>query len=162
MAAPVTTPALDSIRKLRRIAAALESGRAPDPGDGAWLAAGLRDYFDGAERGLSIEMAFCLSPAPGFMPWWGVERRDRRDVALAQIITKHFSDLSPPRAAAALAVEWRQYQRSAQAADLQRGYSAAAPDSLRADLFRLVRLGDLPGERRLADIFKANIEGDAA
>ena len=107
-------------------------------------------------------MALDLSPAPGGGAWWEDERLDLRDELLIQIAAHHFPNLPPPRAAATLVSEWHQYRRHAQDVDLRRGYSVAAPDTLRADLFRLTGLGDLPGERRLADIFRASVEGDAA
>ena len=145
-------PGLQSIERLRRVAVALEAGDA----DARWLAARLRRYFNYVERGLTIEMALDLRTTPGAPSWFEVERRALRDDLLVQIAATHFSDLSPPRAAAALAAEWRQYERHARRADLWRGHSMAADGSLRADLFRVAVLGDLPGERRLADILRAN------
>ena len=46
----MTSTALTSIRKLRRLAAVLEAGEQPDPGDGAWLADRLARYLDGASE----------------------------------------------------------------------------------------------------------------
>ncbi len=162
MDSALTTPALQTVTRLRRLAAALDAGEQPDPGDGAWLGQRLARYLADASRGLSVEMALDLSPNPGDAPWFEIERLDRRDELLLQITAKHFPGLSPPRASAALTAEWRQYERHAQAVDRQRGYSVAAPDTLRADLFRLTELGDLPGGRRLADILRASAEGTAA
>ena len=66
----MTSPALTSIRKLRHVAAALEEGRSLDPDDAAWLADKLGTYFESASRGLTIDLAFELSPAPGQANWW--------------------------------------------------------------------------------------------
>ncbi len=146
------SPPATSVTRLRRVLPWLDTGDA----DARWLAARLRRYFNYVERGLTIEMALDLSAAPGAPSWFEVERRALRDDLLVQIAATHFSDLSPPRAASALAAEWRQYERHARRADLWRGHSMAADGSLRADLFRVAVLGDLPGERRLADILRAN------
>lgn len=152
------SPALASITRLRRLAVILEAGDA----DARWLAACIREYLESAPRGATMELCFDLSPKPGDASWFETERRASRDALLAQIAAEHFPDLPPPRAAASLMAEWHQYRRHAQDADLRRGYSLAAPDTLRACLFRVAKLGDLPGERRLADILRANAEGNAA
>ena len=148
----MTPTALKSIERLRRVQAALDTGDA----DARWLAARLREYFDTAELGGSLDAVLDLDPAPAGRIWFQIERRAARDVLLVQIVAKHFSDLATPRAAAALAKEWLQYERNARRADLRRGHSEAADGSLRADLFRLAELGDLPGRRRLTDILRAN------
>ena len=73
--------ALTSIRKLRAIAAALEAGRAPAAGDGAWLAARLRRYLESASRGATMDICLGLAPMPGEKSWWtdaAAEARDAR------------------------------------------------------------------------------------
>ena len=142
---------LASVEKLRRITAALAAGDE----DARWLAARLRRYLSEAPRGgATLELVLGLSPAPGAPPWFEVERHAQRDELLLEIVAKHFSGLSPPRAAAALATEWGRHGRQARGADWRRGYSTAPDGSLRADLFRLAELGGPPGERRLADILR--------
>lgn len=87
----MTTPALVSVEKLRRIAAALEAGRVPNPGDGAWLASRLRNYLEGAERGLTVDVALDLSPLPGAAAWWTNEGIERRDAALRDLAARFFA-----------------------------------------------------------------------
>ena len=156
----MTLPAaLIAATRLRRAAVALEAGDA----DARWLADRLRRYLSEAPRGgATLELVLGLSPAPGGLPWFEIERLDRRDALLMEIATKHFADLSPARAAAALLKEWNQYDRHTRRAELRRGYSTAADGSLRADVFRLAELGDVPAERRLADIFRGSAKRNTA
>ncbi len=83
----MTSAVLTSIRKLRRIAAALDAGNA----DTRWLANCLQNYFDGASRGLTLELAFGLSSAAGHANWWTKEAVQARDTALREGNVEHRS-----------------------------------------------------------------------
>ena len=106
----MASTALAAVGTLRRIAAALEAGRAPDPGDGAWMAARLREYFDGAERGLlTIDLALGLAPGPGGVTWFEAARRDQRDTLLRDMAVRHFPGQRSGPAAKAIEAAWRRY-----------------------------------------------------
>ena len=155
--------ALIAVQKLRAIAAALEAGRAPDPGDGAWLASRVRRYLDGAERGLlTIDLALGLAPGPGGVTWFEAERRDQRDSLLRDMAVRHFPGQCSGPAAKAIEAAWRQYVRNRLASDRRRGESGAAPGTLDADLFALAKLSGPPAEKRLRDILGGAEQPDAA
>ena len=157
------SPALAAVEKLRRIAAALEAGRAPDPGDGAWLATRLRKYLDGAERGMStLDLAFDLGAGLGGVTWVEEERRDRRDRLLRDMAARHFPRQEPGPAARSLAAAWRRYGRTRRGSDARRGESGASPGTLDGDLFALAVLGGPPAEKRLRDILAGAEQPEAA
>ena len=81
----MTSPALAAVGTLRRIAAALEAGRAPAAGDGAWLADRLRRYLESASRGANLDMCLGLAAMPGQPNWWTVETIAERDAALRDL-----------------------------------------------------------------------------
>ncbi len=79
----MTSPALTAVEKLRRLVPVLEAGDA----EARWLAECLCNYFDGAERGLTADMALDLSPMPGAAAWWTAEAIEARDAALRDLAT---------------------------------------------------------------------------
>ena len=91
----MTSPALASVDKLRRLAAVLEAG----DDDARWLASRLRNYLDGAERGLTVDMALDLAPMPGTAAWWTDERIETRDAALRAMAVRFYPCARPASAA---------------------------------------------------------------
>ncbi len=85
------TPALTSINSLRRLIPILEIG----DDDARWLAARLRRYLADASRGLSLELALDLSPAPGQASWWTEEATQVRNAALRKMASRFWPDLDP-------------------------------------------------------------------
>ena len=85
----------DSIARLRRIAAALEAGRAPDAGDGAWLSDRLRRYLESASRGATMDICLGLAPMPGEVSWWTDEAAEARDGAIRELAKHFFSGRRP-------------------------------------------------------------------
>jgi len=148
----MTSPALQSVERLRRVAALLA---AIDDTDARWAAKRLESYVSEFPRGGErLDEVLGLTAAPGERSWPELERLNARDDLIAEIAARHFAGLEPPRAAKALSDEWRRYERHAHGADRRRGYSQAAPGSLRAMFFEAIALGDLPGERRIADVLR--------
>ena len=87
----MSSPALNSIARLRRLAAALEAG----DDDARWLAARLQQYLTDAERGLTVETALDLAPMPGQVAWWTEEATQVRDDALRQMAARFWPEHKP-------------------------------------------------------------------
>ncbi len=155
--------ALASIARLRRIAAAIEDGRAPAADDAAWLARRLRRYLDSAPRGgWSLDLCLDLTPAQGAAPWWEDERIDQRNAVMRVMADKHFPDLDPGPAAKAIMTAWERYSRVRKAIDLRRGDSEAGAGTLEAALFSLAQFGGPPGHRSVRNIIANAAEPAAA
>lgn len=94
---------LRPISRLRRLSAALASGRQPTAEDGAWFLAGVRRYEAAclANDPTGLDQALGLG-RHGFHAWWNAEARDRRDLLLIELRTRHFAALSDPAAAVAI------------------------------------------------------------
>ncbi len=151
--------ALDSVARLRRLAAALVDG----DGDARWLAGRLRHFFDSAERGSpSLDEALDLAPGPGGQTWLEQERRAQRDTLLRDMAAQHFPGQRPGAAANVIGAAWRRYSRNRRAIDLRNGATAAEPGTLDAGLYALGKLGGPPAEKRLSDIIATAEQPDAA
>ncbi len=85
------SPALTAVDRLRKLIPALDDGDA----DQQWLAGGLARYLSDAERGLSLELALDLSPAPGQAAWWTQEAAQARDAVLCEMAMRFWPDLLP-------------------------------------------------------------------
>ena len=155
----MTSPALVSIARLRRLVVTLADGDA----DERWLADGLRRYFADAPLGLaSLDLALDLDPGPGGVSWHEEERRAQRDSLLRDMAVRHFPGQRPGAAAKEIQAAWRRYSRNRLANERRRGESGAAPGTLDAELFELARLDGPPEERRVRDIIASAEQPDAA
>ena len=86
------SPALQSARRLRRLAVELRGGGE----DSTWLANCLQRYINEASRGLSIQEAFDLDPTLSGETWFQEERRDQRDVVLREIAQRFGQNTGRP------------------------------------------------------------------
>lgn len=80
------SPALTSIRKLRRLVVTLQAGDE----DARWLAERLARYLAAADRGLTLDMALDLAPLPGAAAWWTDEAIEARDAALRGLAARFY------------------------------------------------------------------------
>ncbi len=112
------------VARLRRLAVVLRDG----DGDAQWLARGLCEYLDGAERGLSLDLALDLSPAPGQANWWTAEGIEARDAALREMAARF----------------WPERKVASQAYEIHRAALRYAASSWRFDHER----ADMPGHYR--------------
>ena len=159
MDSALTTPALQAVARLRRLAVALEAGDA----DSKWLAQRLARYLAEAPLGLAnLELLFDLDPGPGGVTWFEEERRDQRDTLLRDMAMRHFPGQDPGPAAKEIMAAWRRYSRNRLASDRRRGESSDQPGTLGADLFELSRVGGPPDGRQIRNIIAATKQPDAA
>jgi hypothetical protein len=108
----MTSSALISIARLRRVVAALEDRRAPEAADGEWLVECLSQYLDAAPRGASFDMCFGLAVMPGEVSWWTIEAIEARDVALCDLAQHFFPNLTVAGKAREIERQGRRYATS--------------------------------------------------
>lgn len=148
----MTSPALDAIAKLRRLAVALAAGDA----DHRWLAARLGEYLIEAPlAGRSLDSCVGLDPGLGGQTWCEQERRLKRDTLLCQIATLFFPGYDPGPTADKITIAWEKYDRLRRGIDQRRGMTEAAQGTLDAALFALGQVGGPPGWRRTRDLLIA-------
>ena len=115
------SPALDSVGRLRRIAAALEAGERPGPADGEWLASRLQRYIDGAALGLTIATALDLALGSSEPTWFQEEQRGQRDDAIHDLAARYYPSLRPGTQAREIERLALRYAASAWRHDRDRG-----------------------------------------
>jgi hypothetical protein len=116
----MTSSALDFVARLRRLAAALEAGRAPDADDASWLANRLARYFADAPRGLTVDMALGLAPMPGAASWWTAEAIGARDGAIRELAKRFYPECRVASAAYKIERLAQRYAASAWRFDQER------------------------------------------
>ena len=91
----MTSPAVQSAHRLRRIAAALAAGQMPAAEDAKWMAQALENYLAAASRGADLEICFGLKPMPGGDPWWTLEAIESRNAAIREMAERFWPDVRP-------------------------------------------------------------------
>ena len=132
---PSPPEATEPIARLRRIAA----GRG-DVSDVQWFAEGVRLYESAAPLGVSLARCLELEPGRGETSWWEREARARRDETLCGIARQHFPDLKPYPAAVRIIDKASSYETGEWRFHRKLTAPPAGTDSLRADLFRLLKI----------------------
>src|SRR5690242_1219935 len=89
--------------RLRRVAAALEAGASLPADDAAWLARRIERYLAEAHKGMTLDRALGLVPAPGQRPWWKTAALRKRDAILRKIYKARFAGLGIADAAREIA-----------------------------------------------------------
>jgi hypothetical protein len=125
------TSTLDSIARLHRLASALKDG----DDDARWLADRLQNYFDAAPRGLTLDLAFDLSPAPGQVSWWTARAIEARDSALRELAARFYSGRKPASQAYQIERQALRYAASTwrfdrERPDMPKEYTDTAAESL--------------------------------
>jgi hypothetical protein len=91
--------ALDSIARLRQVAARLAEVSPPGDPLAAWFASAFARYSAGASSGLTLEQALDLDCVAGERAWWTIEKLQARDAGIRELAAKHFPGI-PARVAA--------------------------------------------------------------
>jgi len=141
---------LAAIGRLRRTAEVL---RREGSCDALLVVEGLERYFEGAARGVTLELTLGLSPAPGQTPWWEAEALAARNRAIRELRARHFGDLGITSAARAISQAARRLQSASQR---EHGRPAGAVDDRKRLIDEALGTGlPFPGERQLLNILRS-------
>jgi hypothetical protein len=137
------------IDRLRRVAAALESGEAPAADDATWFADAVTRYALGACDGLTLDRALGLVSKPGCRPWWRIEERAQREAAVKRVAEEYFSDLSAAAAADEIARAARRLRVARDDSEAARLAAAKRPAARRRLSDLAVKTEALPAARQI-------------
>lgn len=127
-------PAIAVLRRSAELLSAI-----PDPAAQS-LAAALRRYEAEGPFGVTLEQAVGVARAPGTLPWWEVEKAERRAAALRAIRDTSFAHIGNTKAAREIASKGRRYETRTIRTTLDPLYEV------------VVQSGGFPQWRRIYDI----------
>jgi len=143
-------PCLAAVDRLRLAAAVL---RRDGSRDALQVAAEIERYLEDAPRGLTLDLALGLSPAPGQTPWWEAEAFAARNRAIRKLRDSHFGNLRITSAARAIERAARRYQ--AQPGHGRQSTTIDASDDRKRLIGEALSTGlPFPGERQLLNILR--------
>lgn len=84
----MASPGLESAKRLRRVADALaDGGEVPDE-EKKWLVDSIREYLDGARRGMTLDAAFQVAPLPYCRAWFDETAINDREELIRELVDR--------------------------------------------------------------------------